>query len=320
MRFRNAILTSFKGNPSIHKKVFDDQQNIIFYIFQEEICPVTKKNHIQGYLELEKQVSLKTLKSYFSDDTLHLEKRKGTQSQAISYCSKEETRKSDTLPVALGTPKKQGNRVDITRIINENDDSKRLALIEENPIIYCRYHSGIDKIINLKKDQSERVKNTKKFRNVILKNWQTTALDQLLKQSDRQILWIVDYTGNSGKTFLAKHLLANYSSHYVTNGKNSDIARSYNYEDIVIFDYSRSQQDHINYGIIEQFKNGIIFSPKYESCLKRKDDVKIICFSNFYPETSKFSKDRWNIMQLDDNEKISYPERVREFIDSNVEM
>ena len=36
--------------------------------------------------------------------------------------------------------------------------------------------------------------------------WQRVALTMVKHQNDRQILWIVDEEGNTGKTFLCKYL------------------------------------------------------------------------------------------------------------------
>ena len=63
----------------------------------------------------------------------------------------------------------------------------------------------------------------------------------------------------------------------------------------MIFDLSRTQEGFFNYSIIENFKNGYLFSPKYESCVKHFDVPHVIIFSNFEPEQAKLSEDRWDI-------------------------
>lgn len=59
--------------------------------------------HLQGYLELTKRMSIKAVKQLLGVNRLHLEPRKGTQSQAIAYC-----RKDDPDPFERGTPKPCG--------------------------------------------------------------------------------------------------------------------------------------------------------------------------------------------------------------------
>lgn len=57
------------------------------YIIGKEVCPETKKLHLQCYAEFKTKVRPKHM---FEDTTIHWEKRKGTREQNIEYCSKEE--------------------------------------------------------------------------------------------------------------------------------------------------------------------------------------------------------------------------------------
>nr|KAG5709282.1 hypothetical protein BaRGS_018034 [Batillaria attramentaria] len=79
------------------------------------------------------------------------------------------------------------------------------------------------------------------------------------------------------------------------NGKSTDTKHAYSGERIVIFNLTRSQEDHINYEIIESIKNVIIFSPKYESGMKIFEPPHVVVFANFSPNLSKLSQDRWDI-------------------------
>lgn len=130
--------------------------------------------------------------------------------------------------------------------------------------------------------------------------------DRLLEQNDRKILWIVDEIGNSGKSWFGKWLVCTHDNAiHVENAKTADIKFAYNFEDIVVFDYTRSVEERVNYEVIESLKNGIMFSGKYESISKcTTKTTRIICMSNFMPELSKFSKDRWDIWVLENNENI----------------
>ncbi len=83
------------------------------------------------------------------------------------------------------------------------------------------------------------------------------------------------------------------------NGKSADIKYGYNGERVVIFDYSRSQEDSINYQVLEDLKNGIFFSPKYQSAMKVFEIPHVIVFANFEPKREKLSADRWAVVCLD---------------------
>uniref|UniRef100_K1QH53 Master replication protein n=1 Tax=Magallana gigas TaxID=29159 RepID=K1QH53_MAGGI len=87
----------------------------------------------------------------------------------------------------------------------------------------------------------------------------------------------------------------------VPNVNSNDFAFAYRYEKIVVFDYTRESKDHINYDLLEDLKNGSIWSPKYQSAVKTwKYNVKVICFSNFPPKYEALSHDRWNVLELRD--------------------
>lgn len=75
-----------------------------------------------------------------------------------------------------------------------------------------------------------------------LRPWQVTVVDDLKKQDNRKVMWVWESTGGVGKTWLAKYIAANLGGYYIQNGKNSDIAYAYNYEEYVVLDLTRSQQ------------------------------------------------------------------------------
>lgn len=102
-------------------------------------------------------------------------------------------------------------------------------------------------------------------------------------------------------------------------------------EDLIVFDLERSSQDHINYEVIEQLKNGRFNSTKYESTGKVTDQgkhVKMIVFTNEEPDKEKLSPDRWDVVRLtemktrdDTGDKEEPPQkRQRSYIDEQYDM
>jgi hypothetical protein len=81
---------------------------------------------------------------------------------------------------------------------------------------------------------------------------------------------------------------------------NIDIAHAYNNETTVIIDLSRTQADKIDhiYSLMESFKNGRIFSPKYESISKTFKPCHVIVFANVIPDHANLSQDRWLVKTL----------------------
>ncbi|VDI28225.1 Hypothetical predicted protein [Mytilus galloprovincialis] len=123
--------------------------------------------------------------------------------------------------------------------------------------------------------------------NAILYDWQIEVLRMLDSQDDRKVLWIYDAVGGEGKTFLAKYIQLYRDCICLESGKKTDLAHCFTNETYVLFDYTRSMEETINYSIVENFKNGFLFSGKYDSKVKKFDPCKVCCFSNFSPDKSK---------------------------------
>ena len=60
----------------------------------------------------------------------------------------------------------------------------------------------------------------------------------------------------------------------------------------------------MSYDAIESIKSGIIFNSKYETGQKMINPPHIIVFSNFLPDVSKLSEDRWNIKLINENKEL----------------
>jgi hypothetical protein len=125
--------------------------------------------------------------------------------------------------------------------------------------------------------------------------WQSQLVSDLNGVADsRKIIWIVDIVGNSGKSYFATHY--NFkTSYYVTGGKAADIYYGYQYEEVVFFDLARMKQEYVQYDVMESFKNGQFYSTKYESKNVKFNTPHVVVFSNFEPERSMLSLDRWDI-------------------------
>lgn len=115
LQFSNVCITMFK-EPAIIKEKFE--KDVDYMVYQKEICPTTKKEHWQGYVELSRKLSLHSIKKLFNDPTMHIERRKGSQEQAINYCMKTESRASGSEPVEFGVRrvKEQGRRYDLENL------------------------------------------------------------------------------------------------------------------------------------------------------------------------------------------------------------
>lgn len=139
-----------------------------------------------------------------------------------------------------------------------------------------------------------------------LKSWQTDIVNIIEEEpNDRSIYWFWEAKGGIGKTVFCKYMVYYYQA-LVLSGKASDmkygiikyIEKNGGYPPIIIFDIPRSCLDYLSYQGIEEVKNGLFFSSKYESDMVIGNCPHIICFANEEPRTEKLSQDRWIIRNI----------------------
>lgn len=117
--------------------------DVRFIIWQYE---QTTNLHIQGYVQLNRAVTLKTVKKKINERA-HFEIAKGTAEQNIEYCTKLETR---VRPGGRrGEPIGQGQRRDIEAFVKlVRDTTTDNQLIEQHPLPFLKYCRAIDRIRN----------------------------------------------------------------------------------------------------------------------------------------------------------------------------
>jgi len=137
--------------------------------------------------------------------------------------------------------------------------------------------------------------------------WQKELLSSLKESpNNRAIYWYWEKVGNVGKTAFAKFMAVKFACICV-GGKGNDIFCGINkykekeghYPLIVIVDCPRDRLEYMNYGAIEQVKNGLVFSGKYESTMMVFNSPHVVIFANDEPDRSMYSDDRWIIKKID---------------------
>ena len=132
--------------------------------------------------------------------------------------------------------------------------------------------------------------------------WQLQVVDILKTKPDkRTIHWFWEPKGNVGKTTLCKYLVVKHNALMLT-GKSTDmfhmLAKNPTKRTLVIVDVPRSSAGYVNYGAIEQIKNGLVFSGKYEGAQLVFNSPHVIAFANSAPDLKEMSSDRWHIVQI----------------------
>ncbi|MEO5351244.1 MAG: hypothetical protein H7836_16605 [Magnetococcus sp. YQC-3] len=299
IKMRNAFITI---NYNLTGVVIDDaitadtsnlkSLNYTYLVIGEHIGSKSHIRHIHALIEFANSISFNTIKS--AVPRARIERRRGTALQAREYINKDKK-----ILFEDGEPSQQGGRfAAIVDMLSEKKEMKEI--VKKFPEEYIKFHSGIEAAARILTETS--LEDLDEYKGpLIFKDWQQRIIDVVESKPDpRKVFWVTDKLGNTGKTWLGLYLKLKYKAAYFNNSKTADIAYAYNGERTVVFDLARSNEEMVNYQIIEQIKNGILFSPKYQSATKVFNHPHVIIFSNFPPDRSKMSDDRWVIINLSD--------------------
>lgn len=141
---------------------------------------------------------------------------------------------------------------------------------------------------------------------VELFTWQKNIFKMLgTKPDSRKVYWFVDAKGGKGKSTFSKYMYFYHDIVTITFGNAGDLLHlvsKFQGRAGYIFDLSRTKggQSSMNdiYASIEAVKNGYFINTKYECSICCFAIPHVIVFSNHYPEMSKLSKDRWEIIDM----------------------
>lgn len=139
-----------------------------------------------------------------------------------------------------------------------------------------------------------------------LYNWQESLVSSVESEpDDRTIEWWWEPNGNVGKSALCKYLHVHHDA-LICGGKAADVKfavvawkqKHKTWPKIIIWDLVRSQESFISWQGIEEVKNGLFLSTKYECAMACYNSPHVVCMANFAPDESKLSSDRWKIREI----------------------
>lgn len=240
-----------------------------------EKCPSTGRCHLQGFVQLKKELRRNSASALFAPWKPHIEVSRGSLEQNRRYCSKD------------------GEFHEFGKLVTQGSHSgKRKERAEQLASVTSRDHQSIRRELALE--------ITREFRSnfqvpALERHWQVELTSRLKEDADfRTIYWVYGGAGNEGKSTYAKMLLQ--KGWFLTKGgKTHDIIYQYSEDPRrhVVFDLPRCQGEFINYGVIEMIKDRVIVSSKYEPLtFACTDPVHVVVFSNYHPKPDKFSDDR----------------------------
>lgn len=254
--------------------------------------------HLQGFLILSTKLRLNGVKALPGFRRAHLEAARGTPKQASDYCKKDgDYEEFGTLPAGSGN----GAAFEqLKEWIKEQDPSPtRRDLAENFPSLWGRYPNQCESFVELFGKRPTLVGD-----DTALRPWQQ-QLDEIVSSdaSDREVIFILDPDGNSGKTWLTQYWFSKRDDLQMFSiGKRDDIAHAIDpTKRLFVFDIPRGSMEFIQYTILEQLKNRMIFSPKYHSGTKiLLHKAHVVVFCNEDPDRTKMTRDRFKVYRLNE--------------------
>lgn len=245
--------------------------------------------HLQGFIIFPKPKRLSALKKI--DPTAHWEAAKGTSQQAADYCKKEgDFYEVGTFPSSSG---KRSDLVSFQDLVKSGvTDTKRLR--EEMPEVMAKYPRYAADYI---RDQAP----VPVLPDHPLRPWQEELSATLaLPPDDRTVVFIVDETGNAGKSWFAKRYTRDHSDAFLMRpGKHADMAYVVPPMVRVLFlDCTRTQVEFMPYTFLEELKDGYVMSTKYECCQKTYEKMHVVVLMNQFPDMEKLSADRYDVRDI----------------------
>lgn len=253
--------------------------------------------HLQGFVILKEKKRFSHVKTLPGLSRAHWEKSVARNPKlAADYCKKDgDYDEYGELPSG-----KQGQRTDFDELKEwikeqpERPSDREVA--EEFTALWGRYRSACISFLDLFSPHPQLVEGE-------LRGWQA-ELDQRISApaDDRTVMFVVDENGNSGKSWLTRYWYSNRADdiQMLSVGKRDDLAYAVDpTKSLFVFDIPRGGMEYFQYSVLEQLKNRLVFSPKYDSRIKRlKKTPHVVVFSNEEPDRTKMSRDRYKVTRI----------------------
>lgn len=247
--------------------------------------------HLQGTICFESRKRLPQVKDIIGEAHCTVTR---FLTQSIEYCKKDgDVIEWGTIPYTGQKEEKRSDLEEFKASVKEGvTDLKDLRELHSSVCaLYPRFV----------KDYIEDLKEKVTVQPFPLRLWQANLNATLaLPPNTREIIFIVDRMGNQGKSWFARYYEDLHdNAQIIVPGKKADMAYTIEDKRVYFLDCPRSKQgDFIQYDFLEELKNGYVFSPKYESRVKKFKVPHVVVLMNEPPDMNKLSNDRYNIIVL----------------------
>lgn len=255
--------------------------------------------HLQGFVALRDRKRFSVVRELLPG-RCHIELARGTPVQASEYCKKE----GDYFEHGTCPNRNRGvatSFADYSSWVSEFYGTNERAPSEREiaiafPALFVRYSRALSILTGHLCPYPELEQRA-------LRPWQLELSQELeVDPDDRTIVFYVDSDGGKGKSFFQRWLITKLPEkvQLLGGGKRDDVAHAVDvFKTIFLFNIPRGGIEYLQYTILEQLKDRVVFSPKYNSVTKIiVKPCHVIVFCNEEPDRSKMSQDRMVIRTL----------------------
>ena len=269
-----------------------DSEHVAYAVIGREVGD-SGTPHLQGFVWFSDRKSMAQAKALISNRA-HFEAAQGTPQQASDYCKKE----NDYDEYGAFPTQGSAGQWDAykTWLLSRTSPPTETEICLEFPSLYGRYRTACLQMSRLLTRVVPSVEGT-------LRPWQED-LESLLESDpdDRTVLFRVDAEGGSGKTWFTKYWLSKHldETQLLRVGKRDDLAHAIDeHKRFYFFDVPRGSMEHFQYAVLEQLKDRVVFSPKYDSTTKLLTHTPhVVVFCNEHPDLEALSSDRYSIEEV----------------------
>lgn len=251
--------------------------------------------HLQGTICFSSKIRMSGIKRLIpSLERAHLEVCRNLHA-SIEYCKKDgDYREFGEAPSGSG---RRSDLEDFKDAVKGGIYDIR-TIRERYSNVYAKYPRFVIEYIRDQKPVTEVTRHP-------LRAWQADLFRNLRRAPDeREVIFIVDKIGNSGKSWFVDYYDELHSdSLVILPGKKADMVYCFatcGFDPRVVFvDCPRSKQgEFIQYDFLEDLKNGRVFCSKYESHLVRFRTPHVVVMMNEEPDRTKLSSDRYLVVDV----------------------
>ena len=301
-----------------------NNRNRVTYICFQREQGASGTPHLQMYFQTVSKIEPKKFTDWLAQRLgvrPHVEGAKGSSEQCVDYCSKDDTRVPDTETVIINpnnyaeiaaTESRQGAREDLEAVRTAIHDGASLAdLVSEHFDTFARYDRFLRQYYTDHHQQLVNQQLIDSTSGTSLSTWQTDLMALITcPPPPRKISWWWESTGGVGKSFMARHLVLHHDAVLVQLMKKADMLHLLTKQirsttRCVVFDLTRSSEAGsvtVIYETLEMLSNQFICSGKYDSQSLHIPLMHLIVFSNYEPDRSAMSADRWDVHHIINND------------------